>query len=264
MDVRSGITRSDIVQVRLLGPVALFFGSEPVPVAGRRQLRVVAALALSPGRVIPAARLIADLWGDRPPRTAAGQLQTSVWMIRRALASVEAPQAVVQSCPSGYQLDTTWCELDSDHFRRIVSSAKELQRRDRLEESAEALRDALALWRGPALASPSSLYLQSRATRLEEERIAALEQLVSLEIALGRYEEAIGELIDLVAQYPLREGLHASLMVALYRSGRQAEALAAFRRMRRTLADELGIDPGPKLINLEQAILRQDHELLTA
>lgn len=264
MSVHQITPRSEAVQVRILGPVAVMFNDVPVPLVGQRQLRVLSALALARGRVLPVEQLIGDLWGERPPRTAVGQLQTSVWMIRRALSSVHAPQAVVQSVSSGYQLDTAHCELDSDRFRTVVAAAKEHHRHGRLEEAVDQFKRALSLWRGPALSTISSTHLQSRAARLEEERIAALEQQISLEITLGRYAEAIGELIDLAAQYPLREELHAYLMLALYHSGRQADALAVFRRARHILADELGIDPGPKLISLEQAILRQDYELLTA
>ncbi|MEU4263017.1 MULTISPECIES: AfsR/SARP family transcriptional regulator [Streptomycetaceae] len=242
----------------------MVFNGRQVPLAGQRQLRVLTALALVPGRAVPTSQLIGHLWGDRPPRTAPGQLQTSVWMIRRALASVGAPQEIVQSTASGYQLDADYCEIDSNTFRSSVANAKRLLRNNLLEDALERLREALALWRGPALATISSSDLQSRAARLEEERVAALQQRISLEISLGQYEEAIGELTDLIALHPLREELYAHLMLALYLSGRQGDALAVFRRARNTLTDELGIDPGPRLTMLERAILRQDAEMLTA
>lgn len=250
------------LQVKILGPVSVVSNGRAVPLGGQRQLRVLSTLALTPGRPVSTAQLIGHLWGDRPPQTAAGQLQTSVWMIRRALAAADAPQSVVQSTSSGYELDTSQCELDSEQFRSAVAAGKKLMRNDLLQEALDRFKEALSLWRGPALATISSSGLQSRAARLEEERVSALQHCVSVEIALGDYEDAIGELTDLIAQYPLREELYANLMLALYLSGRQADALAVYRKARRTLADELGIDPGPKLAGLERSILRQDVRLL--
>ncbi|MFD9541533.1 BTAD domain-containing putative transcriptional regulator [Streptomyces sp. NPDC060022] len=264
MDRQNGRTPMAGVQIRILGPISMLSRNMPVPLAGQRQLRVLTALALVSGRAVCTPELITHLWGERPPRTAAGQLQTSVWMIRRSLAMVGAPQETVLSTASGYQLDSAHCEIDSDIFRRNVATAKKMVRADLKEEALELLKDALALWRGPALATISSSALQTRAARLEEERVAALQQRICLEISLGQYEEAIGELTDLIALHPLREEPYAQLMQALYLCGRQADALAVFRRARNTLTDELGIDPGPRLTTLERAILRQDADMLSA
>ncbi|MER6654262.1 AfsR/SARP family transcriptional regulator [Streptomyces sp. NPDC000971] len=264
MDRQNGRPPVVGVQIRILGPISMISQNVPVPLAGQRQLRVLTALALVSGRTVNTPELIAQLWGEHPPRTAPGQLQTSVWMIRRALASVGAPQETVLSTASGYQLDPAYCEIDSDIFRRNVATAKKLVRADLKEEALDLLRDALALWRGPALATISSSALQTRAARLEEERVAALQQRIGLEITLGQYEEAIVELTDLIVLHPLREELYAHLMQALYLSGRQADALAVFRRARSTLTDELGIYPGPRLTTLERAILRQDADMLSA
>ncbi|AEW99088.1 AfsR/SARP family transcriptional regulator [Streptantibioticus cattleyicolor] len=262
MDADDCWARAGTVRIRLLGPVELACGTRPVPVTGRRQLRVVAALALEAGRVLSTAGLIASLWADEPPRTAARQLQTSVWMIRRALASVGAPQCVVRSTPAGYLLDPAHYELDSDRFRHAVLTARELQRDGRLAQARARVDEGLALWRGPALGAAAGAGLQPRARRLEEERVFALEQRAGLDLALGRHETAIGELLDLIAQHPLREAAYADLMLALYRSGRQSDALAVYRRAQRVLADELAVRPGPRLAGLERAILRQDESLL--
>ncbi len=252
------------VQIRILGPISMMSRKVPVPLAGQRQLRVLTALALASGRTVNTPELITQLWGENPPRTASGQLQTSVWMIRRSLASIGAPQETVRSTDSGYQLDPDLCEIDSDIFRRDVATAKGLVRAKLEEQALDLLKEALALWRGPALATISSSALQTRAARLEEERIAALQQRICLEIGLGQYEEAIVELTDLIVLHPLREELYAHLMRALYLSGRQADALAVFRRARTTLTDELGIYPGPRLTTLERAILCQDADMLSA
>ncbi|WP_432104327.1 AfsR/SARP family transcriptional regulator [Streptomyces sp. bgisy091] len=252
------------VQIRILGPVSMVYRNVVVPLTGQRQLRVLAALALVSGRPVGTPELIGQLWGEDPPRTASGQLQTSVWMIRRAMAAVGVPQETVLSTASGYQLDPAHCEIDSEIFRRNIATAKKLVRAELKEEALDLLKNALSLWRGPALAGISSTALQTRAARLEEERVAALQQRICLEITLGEYEEAIGELTDLIALHPLREELYGHLMQALYLSGRQADALAVFRRARNTLTDELGIYPGPRLTTLERAILRQDADMLSA
>ncbi|WP_329236097.1 AfsR/SARP family transcriptional regulator [Streptomyces sp. NBC_00111] len=264
MDRQNGRIPMVGVQIRILGPVSMFYRNGAVPLAGQRQLRVIAALALVSGRAVSTPELIGHLWGENPPRTAPGQLQTSVWMIRRSLAAAGVPQETVLSTASGYQLDPAHCEIDSDIFRCNVAASKKLVRAGHKEEALERVKDALSLWRGPALATISSSALQTRAARLEEERVAALQQRICLEITLGEYEEAIGELTDLIVLHPLREELYAHLMQALYLSGRQADALAVFRRARNTLTDELGIDPGPRLTTLERAILRQDADMLAA
>ncbi|MEC4016285.1 AfsR/SARP family transcriptional regulator [Streptomyces sp. H27-D2] len=252
----------DRINISVLGPVVAATAREPLAICGDRQRRTLASLALSRGQIVPIDRLIHDAWGDRPPRTVGAQLQTSIWMLRRALAAAGAPQSAVVSYASGYQLDRPAFVVDVDEFRHSVGNARELHRRDRPEDALRALNDALALWPGPALADADSPALRARAARLEEERLAALEQRITLDIELCHYEQAIGELLDLVPQHPFREGLYADLMLALYWTGRQSEALAVFRDARATLAGELGIAPGPRLSALEQAVLRQDGETL--
>ncbi|MFC7305456.1 BTAD domain-containing putative transcriptional regulator [Streptomyces monticola] len=252
------------ITVSLLGPVTAATGGGGLAICGERQRRLLASLALSLGEVVPVERLVKDIWGDEPPRTASGQLQTAMWRLRRALEPADADRTAFVTYPAGYQLDRSACTSDVAEFRTKAAEAKELHREGLREPAVERWEEALALWRGPALADVSGSALRARATRLEEERLAALEQRISLEVELGRHARVIGELSDLVAQHPFRESLHAELMLALYQAGRQAEALAAFRRVRALLDQELGISPGARLVELERAILRQDRALLPA
>lgn len=252
------------IQLSVLGPVAATVEQQTAAISGARQRKTLASLALSLGQVVPVDQLVRDIWGEEPPRTAPAQLQTSIWMVRRSLAEAGAAQHAMISYASGYQLDRASCVLDVNEFRLIVRNAKEAHQADRPTEALHSLNEALTLWRGPALADVDSPPLRARATRLEEERLAALEQRIALEIELCHFEQAIGELLDLVAQHPFREGFYANLMLALYWTGRQSEALAVFRDARTTLATELGITPGSRLRAMEQAVLCQDGDTLRA
>ncbi|MFJ9341891.1 BTAD domain-containing putative transcriptional regulator [Streptomyces sp. NPDC101733] len=252
------------VHIAVLGPLEVRVGSTHITVPGRRQRGILAALALQSGRIVPTDHLIRAVWYDKPPRTAMGQIQTGIWMLRSALMAAGGPAEAVQSRVTGYRLNSDFCSVDIAGYRAKVAAARELHRWGRLNEAAMTVRSANELWRGPALADITQQGLRSCSTRLEEEHIAAVHYRASLELQLGRHEEVISELFELVDLHPLREGLHADLMLALYRSGRQAEALEVFHGVRRTLAEELGIDPGPTLRTLAQAILRQDSALIPA
>lgn len=261
-DDSDGISRP--VHVAVLGPLEVRVGSVCVTVPGRRQRGILAALALQPGRIVATDHLIRAVWCDKPPRTAMGQVQTGIWMLRTALVTAGGPSEAVQSCATGYRLNNDLCSVDVASYRTKVAAARAMHRRGRLDEAARLVRAAHELWRGPALADITHQGLRSWSTRLEEEHIFAVHYRASLELQLGRHEEVIPELFELVDHYPLRESLHADLMLALYRSGRQADALEVFHGVRRTLAEELGIDPGPVLRTLAQAILRQDSTLIPA
>ncbi len=258
-DVGDGISRP--VRIAVLGPLEVRVGSDLVTVPGHRQRGILAALALQAGRVVAAGHLIKSVWFDKPPRTVMGQVQTGIWMLRTTLINAGAPADVVQSCATGYRLNGEVCSVDVASYRAKVAEARTMHRRGRLDEAARLVRSAHELWRGPALADLTHQGLRSWSTRLDEEHIVALQYRASLELQLGRHEEVIPELFELVDNYPLRESLHADLMLALYRSGRQADALEVFHGVRQTLADELGIDPGPGLRTLAQAILCQDSRL---
>ncbi|MCI0384117.1 AfsR/SARP family transcriptional regulator [Streptomyces sp. CNQ085] len=228
---------------------------------GHRQRGILATLALQPGRIVATDHLIEAVWYDKPPRTAMGQVQTGIWMLRTALVNAGGPAEAVQSCATGYRLNSELCSVDVTSYRTKIADARAMQRRGRLDEAVRLVRSAHELWRGPALVDITHRGLRGWAARLEEEHAVALQYRASLELQLGRHEEVIPDLLELVDHYPMRESLHADLMLALYRSGRQADALKVFHDVRQALAEELGIDPGPGLRTLAQAILRQDSRL---
>jgi serine/threonine protein kinase/ABC-type glycerol-3-phosphate transport system substrate-binding protein len=240
----------------LLGPIEVWDDDRALPLGGPKQRSVLAHLALRPNRVVSADRLIDALWAEEPPDTARNTLQTYVRHLRRALG---ADRIVHRS--SGYVLEASQDEVDVLQFERLVDRARQLADDD-VPASAAALREALALWRGPALDDlADQVSLHADIARLEETRLTAMEQRIGAELELGRHRELVGELENLVGRHPYREALWADLVVALYRSGRQGEALTTYRRARDVLGDELGIDPSPALQRLQEQILRQDPAL---
>lgn len=237
----------------------------PVDIAGGHPRLVLTMLLAGEGRAVPAEALIDALWGDAPPASAAGTLQSYISRLRRSLEPDRAPGApakVLVSEGAGYRLDIDATAVD---FRRFEASATEgaaLLRAGKPAEARELLLGAEGLWRGPALADcPDRDLTRGLATRLEERHIGALEDRVEADLALGRHDAVVGEVVELVRRYPLRERFRAQLALALYRSGRQAEALRALDDARRTLVEELGIDPGPALRDLEARILDHDPSL---
>jgi DNA-binding SARP family transcriptional activator len=244
---------------RILGPLEVRGDAErPLELGGRKQRALLAVLLLHANRVLSSDSLIGALWGDSPPETAPTALQGYVSQLRKALAPA---QPIVTRAP-GYLLELQEEELDLNRFERLLEEARRaLSEQDPATATAQ-LRTALALWRGPALGDlAEEPFAHSEAPRLEELRLAAVEERIEAELVLGRNAALVGELESYVAQQPFRERPRAQLMLALYRSGRQAEALAAYREARRVLVDELGIEPGRALQELEQAILRQDPAL---
>ena len=242
-----------VVEVRLLGPLGVGVDGRPLEVRRQKQRALLALLALRAGEVVPTNRLVDELWGDEPPKAAVGSLQNFVSELRKMLGA----DVLVTRSP-GYVLDIPRDAVDVHRFERIVREAGNAAP----EQRAASLREALALWRGPALADVQlEDAMVAEAARLEESRLAAWEDRLEAELELGRQSQVVGELESLVAKHPLRERPVGLLMLALYRGGRQADALDAYRRARETLVDELGIDPSPELQRLEQAILRQDSDL---
>jgi serine/threonine protein kinase/ABC-type glycerol-3-phosphate transport system substrate-binding protein len=240
----------------LLGPIEVWDDDRALPLGGPKQRTVLAHLALRPNRVVTADRLIDALWAEEPPDTARNTLQTYVRHLRRALG---ADRIVHRS--SGYLLEASQDDVDVLRFEQLTERARQLADGD-VPASAIALREALALWRGPALDDlADQVSLHADIARLEEARLAALEQRIGAELDLGRHRELVGELETLVGRHPYREALWADLVVALYRSGRQGDALTTYRRARDVLGDELGIDPSPALQRLQEQILRQDPAL---
>jgi predicted ATPase len=247
------------MELRILGPLELVGDDgHALGVGGPRVRAVLAQLALRRNQVVSTDALVDAVWGESPPPTATGALQVHVHALRKALGT----DRILTRAP-GYLLQLAEDELDSARFEQLADEGARLLDSREYAGAAETLGDALALWRGSALADLAyEPFAQREAERLGELRLVVLERRLESELELGRHAELVGELESAVAEHPFRERLRALLMLALYRSNRQAEALAAYRDARTALVDELGIEPGAELRELEQAILRQDGELL--
>ena len=244
---------------RILGPLELFDGTEPLPLAGGRQRALLALLLIHRNEVVSSERLIDALWGERPPPSAPKALQNAVLQVRRALGD---RAAALRTEHGGYVLRVAPGELDAERFEALAAAGRAALDAGDHAGAAVRLREALALWRGPALADIGyEAFAQPEIARLEQERVAALEDRIEADLGLGRHAVLVPELEAEVARHPLRERLRAQLMTALYGAGRQADALEAFHDARRTLLDELGIEPGPALRERHEQILRQDPAL---
>jgi DNA-binding SARP family transcriptional activator len=231
----------------------------PVRVAGDRQRALLAILLLHAGEVVSADRLMDDLWGDSQPTAGATALRVRVSQLRKALGD---DGDLLAARARGYVLRIEPDHLDLHRFERLVGEGEQALSDGEAAVARERLSDALALWRGAPLADFTyAPFARAAVVRLEELRLAAVELRIEADLALGRHAAVVGELETLVADHPLRERFCAQLMLALYRAGRQAEALAAYRTARSRLVDELGIEPGPQLQSLERSILAQDPTL---
>ncbi|MBM9506456.1 AfsR/SARP family transcriptional regulator [Actinacidiphila acididurans] len=226
--------------------------------AGAKQRALLGALVVRAGQVVPADRLVDELWGDRPPAGAANALQAHVARLRRLLPA--APGACrpqhewLVTRPTGYALRAGCADTDAQRFHHLVAQARQAGADP--GRAAQLLRSALALWRGPALeGSGRGTICAAEASLLEESRLAALESLYDACLRAGQCERITGELEELTVAHPLRERFHELLMTALYRCGRQAEALGAYERVRRRLVHDLGVEPGPGLRTRMEAIL---------
>jgi YVTN family beta-propeller protein len=249
----------------ILGPLEVSRSGCVVPLGGPRQRAVLALLVLEANRVVSMDRLAEDVWGGDPPEGWVTTLQTYVFHLRRALEPDRArgvSGGVLVTRNHGYLLFVNPEHLDAAQFQDGFTAGRAALEAGRYTEAAETLREALGLWRSPVLADLADYaFIQPEAARLDELRLAALEARIDADLALGRHDALAGELERLAAEYPLRERLHGQLMLALYRCGRQAEALAAYRRARDLLAGELGIDPGEPLRHLHASVLAQDSAL---
>jgi predicted ATPase/DNA-binding SARP family transcriptional activator len=247
------------MEFRILGPLEVHDDGGPVRVPGAKERALLADLLVNAGRVVSADRLVEDLWGEDPPGNPANTLQGRVSALRRALG--RAGTGLVAYRPPGYRLAVDPEQVDAARFERLVAQAGALAPAEP-GRAVGLLEQALGLWRGPALAELADRpWAQAEAVRLEELRLAAVETLAELRLAAGEHAGLVGELESLVAAHPTRERLRALLMVALYRSGRQADALAVYQQTRAALAEELGIDPSPELQRLHQQVLTQDPAL---
>src|SRR5436190_2401109 len=245
-----------MAEFRVLGPVEASVDGEPIALPAAKPRALLAALLIDRNRVVSVSRLIDDLWGEVPPETAMKALQGYVSHLRKAIG----PERLLTRSP-GYELRVEDGELDLDRFERLAREGRELLAAGDSKAAAKRLGEALELWRGPPLAEFSEPFARDAGARLEDERLAALEERIDADLALGRHARLIPELEQLVAQEPLRERPRAQLMLALYRSGRQADALELYRRTRETLSEELGIEPGLELQELERRMLQHDPEL---
>ena len=241
------------MEFRVLGPLEVWEGERQLELGGPKRRAVLAFLLLHANEVVATDWLVDQLWGGKPPRDAAGALHTHVSRLRKELGS-----AVIASQAWGYVLRCDPGALDLERFERLSAAAESLPALER----AEKLAEALALWRGPPLEDLAfEPGLAEDIARLDELRLTALENRIDADLEAGSQTGLVGELEALITQHPLRERLRAALILALYRSGRQAEALEVYRETRRVLADQLGSEPSPELRELERAILQQDPSL---
>ncbi len=241
----------------ILGPLAVWTDGSELALGAPKQRALLALLLLRRNELVPTATLVDLLWGERPPATAVKAVQVYVSQLRKALGDT-----TVETRPLGYLLRVEAGVVDAETFEELLGRGRRVLAEGDAAEASAVLRRALGLWRGPALADfRYESFARDETGRLEELRFVALEQRLEADLALGRHAEVVPELEALVREHPLRESLRGLLMVALYRSGRQADALAAYQRARTTLVEELGLDPGESLQRLEQAILRHDPSL---
>ncbi|MGH3135404.1 MAG: BTAD domain-containing putative transcriptional regulator, partial [Gaiellaceae bacterium] len=246
------------MEFRLLGPVEVLRDGRPVALGGAKPRALLALLLLHANEVVSRDRLIDALWGDRPPGTAGHSLDVQVSRLRKAFE----PDDLLLTRSGGYVLQVEPEEIDVHRFERLLEEGRRANAAGKPAEARRALESALGLWRGAALADLSfETFTRTEIERLEELRLVATEERVDAELTLGRHDTLIPELEALTAKHPLRERLRAQLMLALYRAGRQAEALRVYSDARKRLVEELGIEPGQALKELEQEILRQDPAL---
>ena len=252
------------VRFEVLGPVRGWHGEIELELGSPQQRAVLAMLLLARGRQVSLGALIDGLWGADMPRSAAVTIRTYVSRLRRLVNTKAAGEAgqLIGSIGDGYVLRPASAVLDLDVFEQWLSEGRAARGHHDAARGARLLRDALGLWHGVALAGVPGPYADSRRVPLTELHTAATEEKLAADIALGENAMAIAELRALLADHPFREGLSELLMLALYKSGRQAEALDVFDSMRHRLGGELGIDPGPSLQTMHQRILRADRHLV--
>ncbi|MFG2666544.1 BTAD domain-containing putative transcriptional regulator [Streptomyces sp. NPDC048387] len=242
----------------ILGPLVVGVGERTLPPGGARQRTVLALLLLSPGRIVALDVLVHEVWGDQPPATARTQIAIVVAALRKAFRSEGVADEVIGTAHPGYLLRAAEHRLDGAVFTGLVAEAQTAIRERRPAGAARCYSEALALWRGAALAGVTGRRVEDEAARWEEVRLHAQEALTGIRLDLGHHRELLPELAATVREHPLRERARYQLVPARYRCGRRAEALEALREGRRRLVDELGTEPGRELQELYDAILRDD------
>jgi len=241
------------MEFRILGPLEVLADGTSLPLGGPRQRALLSLLLLRANEAVSSERLLDELWGDELPASGSTAVQNQVARLRKVIGADR-----IETRSDGYAVHVEPGELDLDRFRELVTAAES----EDAARRSELLAEAVGLWRGAALQGlPEAPFVAPESARLEGLRLAALEDRIDADLELGRHADLVAELSALAARYPLQERLRAQLMLALYRSGRQAEALDVYRETRRMLADELGLEPSPALRDLERAILEHDPAL---
>jgi DNA-binding SARP family transcriptional activator len=245
------------MEFRVLGPLEVWDDGRQLPITGTKQRALLAVLLLHANEIVSSDRLVDVLWAEESPESGAAAMRVRVSQLRKAL-----PKDTLITRSPGYVLRVGREELDLHRFERLTEHGRRALKRGDTAGASAQLEEALALWRGPALADVAyESFAQAAINRLEELRLTAHELRIDADLALGRHAELIAELEGLVTAHPLREGLRAQLMLALYRAGRQAQALEVYQHGRRLLVSEIGIEPGPVLRQLERSILQHDAAL---
>jgi DNA-binding SARP family transcriptional activator len=252
------------VHVYVLGPIAIACGNREIPVSGKHQRTLIAALASEAGKVVSGTQLIDTLWGDRPPATARTKLQGHVCALRKVLTSGDpsaGPRWPLITRPPGYLLSTDGVSVDLLGYRSLLAQAAEEVAADQIMAASDHLAAALAMWRGPAFGDVDAANLVSMAAALERGRLLAIERKAECDLRLGRYDTVAEELSLVLAAHPHREASRAALMLALYRRGCRTEALEAYRAGWRLLREQFGIEPGHPLRRLHELMLSDDPRL---
>ncbi len=256
------------MHAKVLGPLSVSCGSTPVTPTARLPRKVLALLVLNDSRTVSAAALMTELWADRPPKSGPTVIQTYILGLRRMFAlamgvtAAEVAQHVLRTCNGGYALALADGELDLHDFHRWQVAGDQARAACNDEQAVRAYRRALAGWAGPALLDVEhGPLVQAEVACLEQRRLTVTERMIEAELRLGHHQDALSELVPLVLLNPFHEGLHAHLMLALYRSGNRTRALEVFSRLRSALTEQLGLEPAPKLRRLHNAILLADPDL---
>jgi DNA-binding SARP family transcriptional activator len=252
-----------VLDFRLLGSLQALRDGEPLALGGQQRRALLAVLLANRNRAVPVGDIVDALWGEQPPASATGSIQVAISALRGVLGQAGSSGGPLRTVPGGYQLVVADGACDADRMRSHVRAAHQARGSGELDTAARHYRAALAEWSGRPLQDLSGLLMADQlAVAYEEERLACLEAGLEIDLELGRHRDVVSELAGLVREHPTRERLWALYLLALYRCGRQADALAAFHDLRRSLRDELGVEPSPALARLHEAVLRQDPDLL--
>ncbi|MEW2075168.1 BTAD domain-containing putative transcriptional regulator [Streptomyces sp. NPDC012403] len=252
------------VVFRILGPLDISAGEQPIVLTGARQRTIMSMLLLAPDRIVSVDTLADAVWNGSPPQTARNQIAICVSALRKTLKAAAGVDDLLVTSHPGYMLFTGDHRIDAVEFEERVALGREAARSGRLEEACARFDEAIAMWRGPALDGIAAQRVEAEAARLAEMRLDVYEEYMGLRLELGQHRAVSGELAAFVREHPLREQAIAHLMLAQYRSGQRAAAMETYREGRRLLADELGIDPGPVLQELHEQILADSPRLIPA